>query len=137
MPGALIPPGWFTPAELAAVRLSSKSHWDLPIEIGRRTVHFLVSHPTPPTFDGPEDRNGRRNHDEIRLWADYITPGRLLLRRRRAPRRAEAGQRVRHRRPGLVLHPRLCWPPSSSFVREDGRPGMASLSGVGNRRQPR
>lgn len=76
MPGALIPPGWFTPAELAAVRLSSKSHWDVPIEVGRRTVHFLVSHPTPPVFDGPEDRNGRRNFDEIRLWADYITPGR-------------------------------------------------------------
>ncbi|HEX6755294.1 MAG TPA: endonuclease/exonuclease/phosphatase family protein [Mycobacteriales bacterium] len=76
MPGALIPPGWFTPEELAVVRLSSKSHWDLPIEIGRETVHFLVSHPTPPVFDGPEDRNGRRNHDEIRLWADYITPDR-------------------------------------------------------------
>jgi hypothetical protein len=38
-------------------------------------VHFLVSHPTPPVFDGPEDRNGTRNHDEIRFWADYITPG--------------------------------------------------------------
>ena len=75
MPGSLIPPGWFTAEELAAVRLSSKSHWDVPLRIGRRTVHFLVSHPTPPTFDGPEDRNGRRNHDEIRLWADYITPG--------------------------------------------------------------
>lgn len=35
-------------------------------------MHFLVSHPTPPTFDGPEDRNGRRNHDEIRFWADYV-----------------------------------------------------------------
>ena len=76
MPAALIPPGWFTPEELAVVRLSSKSHWDVPIEIGRATVHFLVSHPTPPVFDGPEDRNGRRNHDEIRLWADYIMPGR-------------------------------------------------------------
>lgn len=75
MPGSLIPPGWFSPDELEVVRLSSKSHWDLPIEIGRRTVHFLVSHPTPPTFDGPEDRNGRRNHDEIRLWSDYVTPG--------------------------------------------------------------
>ncbi|HZB51231.1 MAG TPA: endonuclease/exonuclease/phosphatase family protein, partial [Mycobacteriales bacterium] len=32
MPGALIPPGWFTPQELATVRLSSKSHWDVPIE---------------------------------------------------------------------------------------------------------
>jgi len=29
----------------------------------------------PPTFDGPEDRNGKRNHDEIRFWTDYVTPG--------------------------------------------------------------
>ena len=36
----------------------------------------MSSHPTPPVFDGPEDRNGKRNFDEIRLWADYITPGR-------------------------------------------------------------
>jgi hypothetical protein len=39
-------------------------------------IHFLVSHPTPPVFDGPEDRNGLRNHDEIKLWADYIDPER-------------------------------------------------------------
>ena len=39
-------------------------------------MHFLVSHPTPPVFDGVEDRNGRRNFDEIRFWADYIRPGR-------------------------------------------------------------
>ena len=38
-------------------------------------LHLLASHPTPPAFDGPEDRNGRRNHDEIRLWNDYLTPG--------------------------------------------------------------
>lgn len=57
------------------VRLSSKSHWDVPIRIGGRTVHFLTSHPTPPVFDGEEDRNGTRNHDEIRFWADYIVPG--------------------------------------------------------------
>jgi 3-phytase/alkaline phosphatase D len=48
----------------------------VPIEIEGRTVHFLVSHPTPPVFDGPEDRNGTRNHDEIRFWADYVHPGR-------------------------------------------------------------
>jgi hypothetical protein len=83
MPGALLPDGpataapadWYSPAELGVFRLSSKSHWDLPIQIGERTVHFLVSHPTPPTFDGAEDRNGRRNHDEIRFWADYVQPG--------------------------------------------------------------
>jgi hypothetical protein len=88
MPGALLPddpafPGpadWYSPNELDVFRLSSKSHWDVPILIpkagkkGTKTVHFLVSHPTPPVFDGPEDRNGTRNHDEIRFWADYITP---------------------------------------------------------------
>ncbi|GAA4611501.1 endonuclease/exonuclease/phosphatase family protein [Saccharopolyspora hordei] len=70
------PADWFTPEELAQVRLSSKSHWDLPIDVGGRTVHFLVSHPTPPAFDGPEKRNVLRNQDEIRFWADYVTPGR-------------------------------------------------------------
>jgi hypothetical protein len=84
MPGALLPDDpntqepadWYSPEELEVFRLSSKSHWDLPIVIGGRTVHFLVSHPTPPVFDGPEDRNGTRNHDEIRFWADYILPAR-------------------------------------------------------------
>jgi hypothetical protein len=84
MPGALLPDDaatpqptdFYAPAELDAFRLSSKSHWDLPIDVGGRTVHFLVSHPTPPVFDGPEDRNGLRNFDEIRFWADYVTPNR-------------------------------------------------------------
>ncbi|MBU6238405.1 MAG: endonuclease/exonuclease/phosphatase family protein [Planctomycetes bacterium] len=55
------------------LRLSSKSHWDVPVKIGDSTLHVLASHPTPPVFDGPEDRNGCRNHDEIRLWIDYIS----------------------------------------------------------------
>jgi Endonuclease/Exonuclease/phosphatase family len=90
MPGALLPDApataapadWYSADELAVFRLSSKSHWDLPITIGGKTVHFLVSHPTPPVFDDPPafpagvDFNGRRNFDEIRIWADYITPGR-------------------------------------------------------------
>ena len=75
MPGNLIPTPFYSPDEVDILRLSSKSHWDIPIEIGKKTVHFLVSHPTPPVFDGAEDRNGRRNFDEIRFWADYISPG--------------------------------------------------------------
>jgi hypothetical protein len=93
MPGALLPDDprttapadWYSPDELDIFRLSSKSHWDLPILIQGKVVHFLVSHPTPPVFDDPGpfmphipagvDFNGRRNHDEIRFWADYITPG--------------------------------------------------------------
>ncbi|WP_374316168.1 endonuclease/exonuclease/phosphatase family protein [Microbacterium sp.] len=83
MPGALLPDDpataasadWYSPEELDVFRLSSKSHWDVPVEVGGHTVHVLASHPTPPTFDGVEDRNGLRNHDEIRFWADYVTPG--------------------------------------------------------------
>lgn len=82
MPGALLPDDlstaaandWYSPAELSAFRLSSKSHWDVPINVDGKIIHALVSHPTPPVFDGDEDRNGKRNHDEIRFWSDYITP---------------------------------------------------------------
>ena len=54
------------------LRLSSKSHWDVPIQIDGKTLHVIASHPTPPVFDGLEDRNGCRNHDEIRLIRDYV-----------------------------------------------------------------
>lgn len=74
MPGAEAGKGeWFTAEERAAVRLSSKSHWDVPVKLpGGQVVRVLCSHPTPPAFDGPEQRNKRRNHDEIRFWRDYI-----------------------------------------------------------------
>jgi endonuclease/exonuclease/phosphatase family metal-dependent hydrolase len=63
---------FYSPEIKQVFRLSSKSHWDVPIEIGNHTVHLIAAHPTPPVFDGSEDRNGRRNHDEIRLIADYL-----------------------------------------------------------------
>lgn len=78
MPGAFLPKNadgtqWFTEEEKKTVRLSSKSHWDVPVKMpGGATVHFLCSHPTPPVFDGPERRNALRNHDEIAFWADYV-----------------------------------------------------------------
>ncbi|WP_254911243.1 endonuclease/exonuclease/phosphatase family protein [Pseudoalteromonas sp. A601] len=63
---------WYNNDEWQAMRLSSKSFWDLPIDVKGKTVHLLASHPTPPVFDGEEDRNGKRNHDEVRLVKDYI-----------------------------------------------------------------
>lgn len=79
-PGALLPlktdgSPWYSRDALEVLRLSSKSHWDVPIRVGDVTIHVLASHPTPPAFDGPVDRNRRRNHDEIRIWADYLTGG--------------------------------------------------------------
>lgn len=73
LPDHRMPEGWYSDEEAAAVRLSSKSHWDVPVRLPDGTVvHVLASHPTPPAFDGPEERNVRRNYDEIRFWADYL-----------------------------------------------------------------
>jgi len=97
MPGAFLPPdpndsdgdfdltNYYNAAERDVFRLSSKSHWDVPILVpGLGVVHVLASHPTPPVFDDGEatvypsptlvDQNGLRNHDEIRFWADYVDP---------------------------------------------------------------
>jgi hypothetical protein len=83
MPGALLPSDpeteeegdWYSEDILEVFRLSSKNHVDVPVRIGRDVLHVLASHPTPPAFDGAEQRNVRRNHDEIRFWADYLSPG--------------------------------------------------------------
>lgn len=86
MPGALRPVDpateepWYSDAEWADFRLSSKSHWDVPVRLPNGAViHFLASHPTPPAFDGPEQRNVRRNHDEIRFWADYLNEAEYIV----------------------------------------------------------
>ncbi|MBC3765382.1 endonuclease/exonuclease/phosphatase family protein [Neptunicella marina] len=66
---------WYSADAQDVLRLSSKSHWDVPVNVNGKTVHILASHPTPPVFDGPEDRNGKRNHDEVRFWVDYLNAG--------------------------------------------------------------
>lgn len=87
MPGARLPTdpldadgngdtaNWYTAEELDVLPLSSKSHWDVPVDVDGEILHVLAAHPTPPVFDGVEDRNGLRNADEIRFWSDYVTPG--------------------------------------------------------------
>lgn len=86
MPNAMLPVNpktqkpFYDADDLAVLCLSSKSYWDVPINVPAKpgrpafVLHLLCSHPTPPVFDGPEDRNGHRNHDEVRLIADYIDP---------------------------------------------------------------
>lgn len=81
MPGANIPINpatgqpYYSPEAWEIFRLSSKNHVDVAVVLPHGTLHLLIAHPTPPAFDGPEDRNGKRNADEIRFFADYITPG--------------------------------------------------------------
>ncbi len=71
-PGNHLPGDFYSEEALAEMRLSSKSHQDVPVAIDGKRLHLFLSHPTPPVFDGDEDRNGRRNFDEIMLWRQYI-----------------------------------------------------------------
>ena len=76
VPGATLPSvngAPFPSAEAqAAQRLSTTGHWIVPINAPAGPFHLLTFHASPPVFDGPEDRNGKRNHDEIRLWEQVI-----------------------------------------------------------------
>jgi alkaline phosphatase D len=143
MPGALLPSvpetdePWFDGEAAAVVRLSSKSHWDVPVRVGAREIHLLCSHPTPPVFDGAERRNARRNHDEIRFWADYLNENRAGYIRDDAGRRGglsatepfvvlgdlNADPHNGHSWPGaieqLLAHPRINTesPPASAGAR--------------------
>jgi hypothetical protein len=54
-------------------RLSSVGHWVVPIQLPNdMRLTLMTFHATPPVFDGPEDRNGWRNHDEIRFWQRFL-----------------------------------------------------------------
>jgi hypothetical protein len=75
-PDALLPSldgeAWYSNEGLEHFRLSSKTHADVPVTIDGKNLHLLISHPTPPVFDGEEDRNGKRNHDEVKFWQYYV-----------------------------------------------------------------
>ncbi len=54
-------------------RLSSTGHWIVPLDLGAQGLSLAMFRATTPVFDGPEDRNGRRNHDEIAFWARALS----------------------------------------------------------------
>ena len=65
---------WYDDEIWSRFPLSSKSHWDVPIQLqGGKVIHVLASHPTPPAFDGPERRNQLRNRAEIMFWNAFIS----------------------------------------------------------------
>ena len=76
VPDALLPviaDGPFPSADALAVqRLSTTGHGIVPIEVPKGQFDLMTFHASPPVFDGPEDRNGRRNHYEIRLWQQVL-----------------------------------------------------------------
>lgn len=69
LPGNLIDGAGLSVAAAQVQRLSSHGHWLVPLHLpGGGRIALMTWQATPPVFDGPEDRNGRRNHDEAALW---------------------------------------------------------------------
>jgi hypothetical protein len=49
--------------------LSTSGQYEVPVLLpGGGALRLLTWYASPPVFDGPEDRNGRRNHDETAFW---------------------------------------------------------------------
>lgn len=50
-------------------RLHTTGAYEVPVILpDGRSLRLLAFYASPPIFDGPEDRNGRRNHDEAAFW---------------------------------------------------------------------
>jgi endonuclease/exonuclease/phosphatase family metal-dependent hydrolase len=72
IPNAQMPNEYFLQEEADILRLHSVGAWDVPVRTPEGVVHVLMSKAGPPVFDGPEDRNGLRNADEIGFWERHI-----------------------------------------------------------------
>jgi len=60
------------PEAVQVLRLATVAAWDVAVEVPGGPLHLLALHAGPPVFDGPEDRNGWRNADELRFWQLYL-----------------------------------------------------------------
>ncbi|MFD0859434.1 endonuclease/exonuclease/phosphatase family protein [Roseovarius aquimarinus] len=76
LPGALLPElegaPYFDAETLALLPLADVGQWAVPVLHPEGAVTVLAFHASPPVFDGPEDRNGRRNHDQLRFWSHFL-----------------------------------------------------------------
>ena len=128
------------PPDLAAVqRLATTGFWDVPVVTASGLLHLLAWHATPPVFDGPEDRNGRRNHDEAVFWTEFLD-GKLPMPPPDAPfvllgdgnLDPVDGDGLREGIAGLLAHPALHDPaPKGQQHRTDpGQSGDADLDTV-------
>lgn len=113
-------------------RLSTTAHWALQVETPGGPVRLLTVGATPPVFDGPEDRNGRRNRDEVMLWT-HVLDGKLgavpegpLVLLGNLNLDPERGEGLREAVAALLRHPQL----------QDPMPGKATVNweGVGEMR---
>ncbi|WP_353473576.1 endonuclease/exonuclease/phosphatase family protein [Salipiger sp. H15] len=110
-----LPGSRMTAADPAAdlQRLSSTGHWAVRMGGGAGLLTLLCLAATPPVFDGPEDRNGRRNADEIALWRRILDgalgppPEEPYVLIGNANLDPDKGEGLRSEMAGLLADPRL------------------------------
>ena len=113
--------------------VSSSGHWIVPIDVEGDVITLFAYSATAPVFDGPEDFNGLRNRDELRVWeavldgsleAEFSTP--VLLGNVNAE--PSDGEGIRGGITNVLQHPDLQDPaPTSS-----GATAAADMGHVGD-----
>lgn len=135
LPGAVLPQvdgEPFLSAQAQAVqRLSSTAHWLVPVMAPGGVIDLLLWSATPPVFDGPEDMNGLRNRDELRLWTRLLdgelgaVPGRYFVIAGNANLDPFDGDGLRAAMTEFLADPRLQDPlPASRGARAVAVPGQ-------------
>lgn len=116
-------------------RLSSGGHWIVPVEVGAgdgavQRIDLLVGHAGPPVFDGPEDRNGRRNLDELRLWDRVLDTdvGPLFVFMANTNLDPDRGEGYRDAMAGFLARPDLTDPLPGRITAGWDRPGPMRVS---------
>ena len=70
LPGNLMPD---TDPARDIQRLHTTGAYEIPVQLpSGQTLRLLAYYASPPVFDGPEDRNGRRNHDETAFFTQLL-----------------------------------------------------------------
>ncbi len=72
LPDAALPSGYFSEAELSVFWLHSVAAWRVPIKTPDGVLQVLTTQTAPPVFDGPENRNGLRNADQIKFLRSQL-----------------------------------------------------------------
>lgn len=112
------------------LRLADVGQWAVPVLHDSGVITLLAFHANPPVFDGPEDRNGRRNHDQLRFWRLYldgafgVAPKERFVLLGDANQDPDRGEGIKAGIRGLLADPRI---QDVQPLRPDGAPREATV----------
>ncbi|WP_245190914.1 endonuclease/exonuclease/phosphatase family protein [Jannaschia formosa] len=96
------------PLEAAeTVPLASVAQWIVPLHVGATELTLVTMNASIPIYDGPEDRNGRRNADELAFVAELAGTAAIPVVLGRANLDPRDGEGQRPALAALLAHPKL------------------------------